>query len=102
MRLEFNGQSGIVTNRMGMNLRDEDVFVFVNVASNRMKILHCEEGGLALCSLRIEMGRMCMPFYGESNGIAGHWDMNPISPPQNPQWKAHMSKGQTVFTEGGL
>ena len=32
MRLGFNGLSGIVTNRMGMNLRDGDVFVFVNAA----------------------------------------------------------------------
>ena len=58
MRLGFNGLSGIVTNRMGMNLRDGDVFVFVNAARNRMKILHREEGGLVLYSLRIEMGRM--------------------------------------------
>lgn len=57
MRLGFNGLSGIVTNRMGMNLRDGDVFVFVNAARNRMKILHREEGGLVLYSLRIEMGK---------------------------------------------
>ncbi len=46
MRLGFNGLSGIITNRMRMNLRDRDIFVFVNAARNRMKILHCEEGGL--------------------------------------------------------
>lgn len=71
MRLGFNGLSGIVTNRMGMNLRDGDVFVFVNAARNRMKILHREEGGLVLYALRIEMGRMRMPFSGESDEIAG-------------------------------
>lgn len=38
MRMGFNGLSGIVTNRMGMNLRDGDVFVFVNAARKRMKI----------------------------------------------------------------
>ena len=68
MRLGFNGLSGIVTNRMGMNLRDGDVFVFVNAARNRMKILHREEGGLVLYSLRIEMGRMRMPFTDEILG----------------------------------
>ena len=78
MRLGFNGLSGIVTNRMGMNLRrmgmnlrDGDVFVFVNAARNRMKILHREEGGLVLYSLRIEMGRMRMPFTGDTDEISG-------------------------------
>lgn len=71
MRMGFNGLSGIVTNRMGMNLRDGDVFVFVNAARNLMKILHREECGLVLYSLRIEMGRMRMPSSGESDEIAG-------------------------------
>lgn len=71
MRLGFNGLSGIVTNRMGMNLRDGDVFVFVNAARNRMKIFHREEGGLVLYSLRIEMGRMRMPFTGDTDEISG-------------------------------
>ncbi len=71
MRLGFNGLSSIVTNRMGMNLRDGDVFVFVNAALNRMKILHREEVGLVLYSLRIEMGKMHIPSTGESDKIAG-------------------------------
>ena len=65
-----------------MNLRDRDVFVFVNAARNRMKILHREEGGLVLYlhreegglvlySLRIEMGRMRMPFTGDTDEISG-------------------------------
>lgn len=54
-----------------MNLHDRDVFVFVNAARNRMKILHCEEGDLVLYSLRIEIGRIRMSFSGESDGIAG-------------------------------
>ena len=58
MRMGFNGLSGIVNNNMGMNIRSGDVFVFVNAARNRMKILHREEGGLVLYALRIEMGRM--------------------------------------------
>ena len=78
MRMGFNGLSGIVNNSMGMSMRSGDVFVFVNATRNRMKILHREEGGLVLYALRIEMGRMRMPFSGEPDEIAcsfGHADL---------------------------
>ena len=64
MRMGFNGLSGIVNNHMGMDIRSGDVFVFVNSARNRMKILHREESGLVLYALRIEMGRMRLTFIG--------------------------------------
>lgn len=70
MRMGFNGLSGIVNNNMGMNIRSGDVFVFVNAARNRMKILHHEEGGLVLYALRIEMGRMHLSFSDETEGLS--------------------------------
>ena len=70
MRMGFNGLSGIVYNNMGMNIRSGDVFVFVNAARNRMKILHREEGGLVLYALRIEMGRMRLSFSDETEGLS--------------------------------
>ena len=70
MRMGFNGLSGIVNNNMGMNIRSGDVFVFVNAARNRMKILHREESGLVLYALRIEMGRMRLSFSDETEGIS--------------------------------
>lgn len=66
MRMGFNGLSGIVNNRMGMDIRSGDVFVFVNASRNRMKILHREESGLVLYALRIEMGRMRLAFSDET------------------------------------
>ena len=54
MRLGFNGLSGIVNNRMGLDVRSGDVFVFVNASRNRMKLLHREEGGLVLYSFRVD------------------------------------------------
>ena len=78
IRTGFNGLSGIVNNSIGISIRSGDVFVFVNAARNRMKILHREEGGLVLYALRIEMGRMRMPFSGEPDEIAssfGHTDL---------------------------
>ena len=47
-------------------------------SSDAVKILHREEGGLVLYALRIEMGRMRMPFSGEPDEIAcsfGHADL---------------------------
>lgn len=70
MRMGFNGLSGIVNNNMGMNIRSGDVFVFVNAARNRMKILHREEGGLVLYALRIEMGRMRLSFSDKTEGLS--------------------------------
>ena len=70
MRMGFNGLSGIVNNHMGMDIRSGDVFVFVNSTRNRMKILHREESGLVLYSLRIEMGRMRLAFSDETEGLS--------------------------------
>lgn len=67
MRLGFNGLCGIVNNSMGLHICSGDVFVFVNASRNRMKILHHEEGGLVLYALRIELGRMRLPFSVESD-----------------------------------
>ena len=71
MRLGFNGLTGIVNNSMGMSIRSGDVFVFVNASKNRIKILHKEEGGLVLYAMRVEMGRLRIPFLGETDDIAG-------------------------------
>ena len=70
MRMGFNGLSGIVNNHMRMDIRSGDVFVFVNSARNRMKILHREGNGLVLYSLRIEMGRMRLSFSDETKGLS--------------------------------
>ena len=70
MRMGFNGLSGIVNNHMGMDIRSGDVFVFINSARNRMKILHSEEGGLVLYALRIEMGRIRLPFCDKTEGLS--------------------------------
>lgn len=69
MRLGFNGLSGIVTNRMGMNLRDGDVFVFVNAARNRMKIhldgrYHIDNNGVENAIRPLAIGRKNYLFCG--------------------------------------
>ena len=61
MRKSFNGLSTIVTGSMGCDLRDGDVFIFVNASRNRMKILRREDGGLVIYALSLDMGRMKQP-----------------------------------------
>lgn len=71
MRLGFNSLTGIVNNSLGMSIRSGDVFVFVNASRNRIKILHKEDGGLVLYAMRVEMGRLRLPFLGGTDDIAG-------------------------------
>jgi transposase len=54
----YNGLSGIVSNGMCANLKDGDVYIFMNASRNMMKMLRQEEGGLVLYSIRLDIGRM--------------------------------------------
>ena len=42
MRKSYHTLSGLVTNNMGLNVRNGDVFIFINKARNRVKLLHLE------------------------------------------------------------
>ena len=59
MRMGFNGLSGIVNNSMGMNMRNGDVFVFVNAARNRMKILHRKSTSMQLATTLSNFEQLC-------------------------------------------
>lgn len=74
MRLGFNGLSGIVANYMNMNPRSGDVFIFINTARNRIKILHREEYGLVLYALRVEIGKLSVPFFEENEENSSYLD----------------------------
>jgi len=67
MRKSFNGLSGIVTNAMRGNLRNGDVYIFINGSRNMLKMLHREEGGMVLYALRLDMGRMKVPDVGDGD-----------------------------------
>ena len=43
MRKSYHTLSGLVTNNMGLNVRNGDVFIFINKARNRVKLLHLEQ-----------------------------------------------------------
>ena len=61
MRKSYHTLSGLVTNNMGLNVRDGDVFIFINKARNRIKLLHMEQGGLVIYSKLLEEGRFRLP-----------------------------------------
>lgn len=70
MRKSFDGLSGIVTNSMGANLRNGDVYIFMNSSRNMVKLLRKEEAGLVIYSLRLDMGRMKLPPIGDEDVLS--------------------------------
>ena len=53
MRRSFYTLSGMVTNLMGRNVQDGDVFIFVNRTCTSMKVLHMECGGLVIYHMKL-------------------------------------------------
>jgi len=65
MRRSFYTLSGMVTNQMGRNVQDGDVFIFINRACTSMKILHMEFGGLVIYHMKLESGNFKLPILDE-------------------------------------
>ena len=63
LRKSFYTLSGLVTDGMGRNVRDGEVFIFINRNRDSMKILHAEYSGLVLYHLRLESGRFKLPIF---------------------------------------
>lgn len=74
MRKSFYSLSGIVTNNMGRNVQNGEVFVFINRSCTGMKILHMECGGLVIYQLKLEAGTFRLPkFDEESQTFTTNW-----------------------------
>lgn len=74
MRKSFYTLSGIVTNAMGCNVQDGEVFIFINRGRNCIKILHLECGGLVLYHMRLESGCVKLPAFDDStNSFRFSW-----------------------------
>ncbi len=61
MRKSYNTLSGLVTNAMGCDPCDGSVYIFVNKARNRIKLLHWEPGGMVIYSKLLEAGTFGKP-----------------------------------------
>ncbi len=63
MRKSFHMLSGIVNNQMSIDLRNGDVFIFIN--KNRIKLLRKEPGGLVIYAMMLDYGRLRLPSFEE-------------------------------------
>ena len=66
MRRSFYTLSGMVTNQMGRNVQDGDVYIFINRQCTSMKILHLECGGLVIYQMKLESGSIKLPVLDEN------------------------------------
>jgi len=66
MRRSFYTLSGMVTNQMGRNVQDGDVYIFINRQCTGMKILHLECGGLVIYQMKLESGSFKLPVLDEN------------------------------------
>jgi transposase len=74
LRKSFYTLSGIVSSIMKRNVRDGEVFIFVNRELTIMKILHLEHGGLVIYHKKLERGVFCLPAFDENTtSLPIHW-----------------------------
>ena len=66
MRRSFYTLGGMVTNLMGRNVQDGDVYIFINRPCTSMKILHMECGGLVIYHMKLESGSFKLPVFDEN------------------------------------
>jgi transposase len=66
MRRSFYTLSGMVTNLMGGNVQNGEVYIFINRPCTSMKILHMECGGLVIYHMKLESGRFKLPVFDQT------------------------------------
>lgn len=75
MRKSFYTLSGIVKSSMEQDVRNGDVFIFINRRQNIMKILHMEYAGLVIYHKKLESGRFKLPSFDENTtSLSIHWN----------------------------
>lgn len=69
MRKSFHTLSGIITDAMGQDPCNGNVYIFINRARNRIKLLHWEPGGMVLYSKLLEAGTLGKPDSANDNEV---------------------------------
>ncbi len=71
MRKSFNGLCGLVERDLLSNPTDGNVYIFINKAKDKIKLLHWQSGGFVLYYKRLEQGRFELPEYDPEVGSIG-------------------------------
>ena len=67
MRKGISSLCGVVHERMGSDVKNGDVFIFIGQSRRLMKQLHAEDGGMVMYVKRLEAGRFKLPVYDENS-----------------------------------
>jgi transposase len=87
MRKGFEGLTALVRHRLEEDPLSGHLFVFINAAHNRLKILFWDGSGLWVCSKRLERGRFCWPVPDDARA---------------PEGKLRLSAAELSMLLGGL
>lgn len=68
----FHTLSGIITDAMGQDPCNGNVYIFINRARNRIKLLHWEPGGMVLYSKLLEAGTLGKPDSASDNEVCAN------------------------------
>ena len=64
----------VVHEKMGSDVRNGDVFIFIGSSRKLMKLLHAEDGGMVMYVKRLEAGRFKLPEYdGDTQSYQMEW-----------------------------
>lgn len=63
MRKSFDSLSGIITNELGKEIIEGEVFVFINRSRSHLKLLLYEQGGFSLFYRRLSKGTFELPAF---------------------------------------
>lgn len=74
MRKGISSLCGVVHEKMGSDVKNGDVFIFIGSSRKLMKLLHAEDGGMVMYVKRLEAGRFKLPRYSpESKSYPMEW-----------------------------
>ena len=63
MRKGISSLCGVIHEKMGKEIRNGDVFIFIGNSRKQMRLLHAEDGGMVMYVKRLEAGRFKLPQY---------------------------------------